>query len=99
TSADAVAVPPLPLLSVLLLVFGSVSFAVTPAALSNAPAAAIVADTLIVFLLATPTANEAELHGRALQAPPTVPRARCAGVSLTCTFVAVDGPLLMPTIV
>jgi len=38
TSAEAAAVPPLPVLSVLLPLFGSGSFAATVAVLSNAPA-------------------------------------------------------------
>src|SRR5258706_14256333 len=47
---DAVAVPPLPVLSALLPLFGSGSVADTVAVLSNAPAALIVAVTLMVTL-------------------------------------------------
>src|SRR5216684_540587 len=93
TSADRVAVPPLPVLSVLLPLFGSNSVAETVDVLSNAPAALIVAVTLMVTL--APLARLAVVHGSAEQPPPlTLVMVRFVGVSVTCTFVAVDGPAL-----
>src|SRR5687768_5887103 len=91
TSADGAALPPLPLLSVLFEVFGSNSSAFALALLSNAPAASIVAVTVIDAL--APEAIEAMVHGNAAQpAPLTLVMVRFDGVSVTCTFVAVDGP-------
>src|SRR5204863_4107728 len=93
TSADAAAVPPLPLLSELLFVFGSVSVAETVVLLSNAPAALIVAVTV-----STTFAPELMLGivqgGNGVEQPPplTVVIVRFVGVSVTCTLVAVDGP-------
>src|SRR5882672_294419 len=81
TSADAAAVPPLPVLSVLLPVFGSNSVALAVAMLSKAPAAVIVAVTLIVAL--APEARLAMVHGRAAQPPPeTFVIDRLVGVSV-----------------
>src|SRR6476619_5835959 len=88
TSADAAALPPLPVLSVLLPGTGSDSFAATVAVLSNAPAALIVAVTVIVAF--APTPRLAMVHGSAAQPPPlTLVMVRFVGVSVTCTFVAV----------
>src|SRR5947207_620409 len=94
TSAEAAAVPPLPVLSVLLPGTGSVSSPVAVALLSNAPGALIVAVTVIVAL--APLIIEAMVHGRAAQPPPvTLVMVRFDGVSVICTFVAVDGPLFV----
>src|SRR5258708_581349 len=68
TSADAAAVPPLPVLSVLLEGTGSGSFAVAVALLSNAPTALIVAVTVMVAF--APTPRLPSVHGRAEQPPP-----------------------------
>src|SRR5438270_7940173 len=93
TSAEAAAVPPLPVLSVLLLLFASDSVAETVALLSNAPAAVIVAVTVMVAF--APTARLAIVHGSVAQPPPvTFVMVRFVGVSVICTFVALDGPAL-----
>src|ERR1043165_9685880 len=81
SSEAAAAVPPLPVLSVLFARFGSVCAAVAVALLSKAPAAVIVALTLIVTF--APLASEAIVHGSAVQAPETVPIVRFVGVSVT----------------
>ena len=60
TFAEAVAVPPLPVLSVLFAVFVSTSAGVAVAVLSKAPAAMIVAATLIVVF--APDASDAIVH-------------------------------------
>ena len=76
TSASADAVPPLSTLSVLFEGFGSVSAAFALALLSNAPAALIVAVTLIKVL--APAASEAMVQGSAAHPEPDssrVPRA------------------------
>src|SRR6185369_15578465 len=92
-SAEAIAVPLLPVLSVLFVRFGSGWVAVTVAELSKAPAALIVAVTVIVAF--APLASEAMVQGSATQPPPlTLVMVRFVGVSVTCTFVAVDGPPL-----
>jgi hypothetical protein len=89
-----VAVPPLPVLSVLLARFGSVSAGRAVALLSNAPAATIVAVTLMVT--PGPTGRLGMVHGSATQPPPLTPvMVRFDGVSVTCTFVAVEGPRLV----
>src|SRR3954452_15957558 len=91
TSADDVAVPPLPVLSVLLPGTGSDSIPLALAVLSNAPAALIVAVTVIVAF--APAASVAIVHGSAAQPPPlTFVIVRFVGVSVTWMFVAVDGP-------
>src|SRR5437868_1389393 len=95
TSTEAVAVPPLPVLSVLLPVFGSNSAGVAVAVLSKAPAAVIVALTLIVVF--APEASEAIVHGRAAQAPETVPRVMFVGVSVTWIDAARRAPALATT--
>src|ERR1044071_6741282 len=95
TTSTARVEPPLLVLSVLLAVFGSNSAGVAVALLSKEPTALIVAVTVMLFWLATPTAIDAIVHGRALQSPLTLVRVRFAGVSVTWTFVAVDGPLLV----
>src|SRR6266540_564815 len=93
TSTEAAAVPPLPALPVLLFVFESNSAGVAVAVLSKAPAALIVAVTLIVTF--APLASEAIVHGSAAQPPPlTFVIDRFVGVSVTWMFVAVDGPAL-----
>src|SRR5258708_28459463 len=68
TSAEAAAVPPLPVLSVLFVRFGSDSTAVAVAELSNAPEAVMVAVTLMVVL--APEAMLAIVHGSAEQPLP-----------------------------
>src|SRR5258706_5559517 len=91
TSAEATAVPPLPVLSVLFERLGSVSAGVAVALLSKAPAALIVAVTLMVVL--APEASEAIVHGKAAQPLPlTFVMLRFVWVSVTWMFVAVDGP-------
>src|SRR5258706_15914161 len=65
TSTDVPAVPPLPVLSVLSARFGSSSAGVAVAELSNAPAALIVAVTLMVVF--APEASEGIVHGSAAQ--------------------------------
>src|SRR5438105_7483721 len=93
TSADAAAVPRLPMVSVLLVCFGSGSLAETFAVLSKEPAAVIVAVTVMVTF--APTPRLAMVHGSAAQPPPlTLGMLRFDGVSVTCTFVAIDGPAL-----
>src|SRR4051794_12641751 len=90
------AVPPFPVLSVLFETFGSDGLADTVATLSNAPAALMVAVTLIVTF--APEAIDAIAHGRAAQPPPlTFVIVRLVGVSVTCTLVAVDGPAFATT--
>src|SRR5436309_14317563 len=90
-SAEATAVPPLPLLSVLLERLGSVSAGVAVALLSNAPAALIVAVTLMVVF--APEASEGIVHGKAAQPLPlTLLMLRFVGVSVTWMLVAVEGP-------
>src|ERR1041385_9194254 len=80
TSAEVVAVPPLPALSVLLFVFGSNSVAETVAVLSNEPAALMVAVTLMVTF--APEARLAMVQGRGAQPPPlTLVMVRFVGVS------------------
>src|SRR5689334_15053015 len=96
TSADGLAVPPLPVESVLFAVFGSDSTAVAVALLSKAPAALIVAVTLIVVF--APEASEAIVQGSAAQPLPlTFVMVRLVGVSVTWMFVAVEGPPLATT--
>src|SRR5258708_651749 len=96
TSAEAAAVPPLPVLSVLLARFGSDSAAVAVAVLSNAPAALIVAVTLIVVL--APEARLAMAQGKAAQPPPvTFVMVMFVGESVTWMLVAVEGPALATT--
>src|SRR5258706_177539 len=81
TSADGAALPPLPVLSVLLPGFGSDSVAVSVAVLSKAPAAMIVAVTVIVAL--DPEVRLASVHGSAEQPPPvTFVMLRFDGVSV-----------------
>src|SRR5260221_13826220 len=92
-STDFPAVPPFPVLSVLSARFGSSSAGVAVAELSNAPAALIVAVTLMVVL--APEASEGIVHGSAAQPLPlTVGMVRFVGVSVTWMLVAVDGPPL-----
>src|SRR5438128_1298821 len=89
TSAEVLAVPPLPLLSVLLPVFGSVSVAETLALLSKAPVAVTVMVTFAPLLI------DGIVHGSAAQPPPVSSVIyRFVGVSVTWTFVAVEGPAL-----
>src|SRR3954452_9667695 len=93
TSAEGAAVPPLPVLSVLSPRFGSFSAGVAVAVLSNAPAAAIVAGTLMVGF--APEARLGMAHGRAAHPLPlTLVMVRLLGVSVTWMLVAVDGPAL-----
>src|SRR6266446_9517045 len=93
TSAEAMAVPPLPVLSVLFARLGSDSAGVAVAVLSKAPAAVIVAVTLIVVF--APEARLAIVQGKAAQPPPeTFVMLRFVGVSTTWMLVAVDGPAL-----
>src|SRR2546423_857436 len=96
TPAAAPATPPLPLLSELFAVFGSNSSAVAVAALSNAPAALIVAVTLMVVL--APEARLAMVQGSAAQPEPlTLVMVRLVGVSVSWMLVAVDGPAFATT--
>src|SRR5438128_528044 len=92
TSAEVPASPPLPVLSVLLPGFGSDSVAETVAVLSKAPTALMVAVTLMVAL--APEARLEMVQGSATQAPLPLVMVRFDGVSVTLTFVAVDGPAL-----
>src|SRR5436190_24219950 len=93
TSAEAPVTPLLPLLSVLLPGFGSGCVAETVAVLSKAPGAVIVAVTVMVAF--PPAAMLGMVQGSAAQPPPvTFVMLRFVGVSVTCTFVAVDGPAL-----
>src|ERR1041385_7123730 len=87
--------PPLPVLSVLFAGFGSVCAAVAVALLSNAPAATIVAGTLIVAF--APLASGAVGQGGAVQAPLTLVIVRFVGVSVTWIDVAGDGPAFATT--
>src|SRR5438876_1204987 len=88
--------PPLPVLSVLLAVFGSNSSAVAEAVLSNAPAALMVAVTLLVVF--EPEASVAMVQGRAARPLPlTLVMVKFVGVSVTWMLVAVDGPALATT--
>src|SRR5207248_82998 len=86
TSAEAAAVPPLPVLSVLLPLFGSGSFALAVALLSKAPTAVIVAMTVMVVF--APDARLEIVHGSDPQAPLTLVMVRLDGVSETWMFVA-----------
>src|SRR5437762_1703355 len=89
-------VPPLAVLSMLFALFGSNSFAVTVALLSNAPAAVIVAVTLMVVF--APLTRLAIVQGSAAQPLPlTLVMVRFVGVSVTWMFVAVDGPAFATT--
>src|SRR5258708_6901594 len=89
TSAEAAAVPPLPVLSVLFAGFGSDSAAVAAAVLSKAPAALLVALPLI--LVVAPQAQVAVAQGRAAQPPPvTFVMVMFVGESVTWMLVAVD---------
>src|SRR5258708_32361344 len=82
TSAEAAAVPPLPVLAELFARGGSDSTAVAVALLSKAPAALIVAVTVIVTV--APEASVAMVQGKAAQPPPvTFVIVRLAGVSVT----------------
>src|SRR5438034_98160 len=93
TSAEAAAMPLLPEVRVLVETFGSGSVAETVAVLSKAPAALIVAVTVIVAF--APEARLGIVQGNAAQPPPlTFVMVRFVGASVTCTFVAVDGPAL-----
>src|SRR5215217_2417380 len=93
TSANGSALPPLPVLSVLLPGTGSASVAVTVTELLNGPGVLIVAVTVMVSF--APDARLAMVHGSAEQfVLLTVWMVRFDGVSATCTFVAVDGPAL-----
>src|SRR3954453_6286439 len=94
TSAEGVAEPPLPVLSVLLPGSGSVSAPVAVALLSNAPAALIVAVTVMTVF--APLASEAMVHGNGTEEPRpvTLLMVRFDGVSVTLMLVAVDGPAL-----
>src|SRR5258706_440483 len=72
---------------------GSLSVAATVALLLNAPGALIEAVTVMVAF--APEARLAMVQGRAAHPPPvTLVMVRFDGVSVTCTFVAVDGPAL-----
>src|SRR5947209_6871468 len=93
TSADDVALPPLPVLSVLLPGTGSDSVPLALAVLSNAAAAVIVAVTVIVVF--APAASVAMVHGSARQPPVTLVMVMFDGVSVTWMFVAGDGPALL----
>ena len=86
-----------PSLPVLLVVSGSASVGVAVALLLNAPSAVIVPVTVIVALAFG--AIEAIVHGIAVQAPVNTRPDRFVGVSLTATFVAVDGPAFATVIV
>ena len=82
TSTEAEAVPPFPVLSVLFARFGSDWAGVAVAVLSNAPAAMIVAVTLMVTF--APDASVAMVQGKAAQPPPvTFVMVMLAGVSVT----------------
>src|ERR1043165_9371188 len=90
TSAEAAAVRLFPVVSVLFAVFWSFSAGVAVALLSNAPAAVIVAVTVIDVL--APLARLAIVQGNPAHAPLTPVIVRFVGVSVTWMFVAVEGP-------
>src|SRR5258708_3386791 len=93
TSAEGAAVPPLPVLSVLFARFGSDSAGVAVALLSKAPAAVIMPVTLMVTF--APEARLPRVHGKAAQPRPvTFVMVMFVGVSVTCMFVAAEGPEL-----
>src|SRR5260221_293448 len=95
-SAEVASVPPLPMLSVLFARFGSDSAGVAVALLSKAPAAVIMAVTVMVTF--APEARLPRVHGKAAQPPPvTFVMVRFVGVSVTWMLVAVDGPALATT--
>lgn len=79
--------------SVLLAGVGSGSSGVAVAEFSKAPAPLIVAVT--VMLTVTPELMLAMTQGKLAQAPDTFVMVRFVGVSVTSTPVAVDGPLLV----
>src|SRR5436190_508601 len=82
TPVGALVVPPLPLLSLLLARFGSDWTAVAVAPLSKAPAALMVAVTVMVAF--APEARLAMVHGSAEQPEPlTLVMVRFVGVSAT----------------
>ena len=81
TSAETPVTPPLPVLSVLLPLFGSDCVADAVALLSKEPAAVMVAVTLMVTF--DPEARLAIVHGSVVQAPVTVVMVRFVGVSVT----------------
>src|SRR5204862_6336445 len=90
-TSGASVVPPLSVLSVLSPGFGSASGSAAVAMLSNAPAALIVAVTLMTVF--APEARLAMMQGENdVQAPLTFMIVRFVGVSVTVMFVAVDGP-------
>src|ERR1044071_6068657 len=89
---SASTVPPLPVSSVLSVVSGSGSSPFAVATLSKSPPAGTVAVTLMVVSVFE--AMLAIVHGSATQAPVTLVMERFVGVSVTSTFVAVDGPAL-----
>src|ERR1051326_6060494 len=97
-SADATAVPPLPVLSVLFAGTGSGSAAGAWALVSKARGVLIGAVTgMVVFALA---ASEAIVHGSAEQPLPlTLVMVRFVGESVTWIDVAVAGPALATTMV
>jgi hypothetical protein len=92
TSAWVVASPALPLSSVLFWRFGSCSAAPTVTALSNTPAALIVAVTAM-FSNPPPPLRKGIVQGNDEQdVLVTFVIVRFAGVSVTWMFVAFDGP-------
>src|SRR5438309_2251873 len=82
--------------SVVLGLSGSGWVAETVELLSNEPAALMVAVTVMAAL--APTPRVAMVHGSATHPPPlTLVMVRFVGVSVTWTFVAVDGPAFATT--
>src|SRR5438270_256211 len=96
TSVDGAAVSALWVLSVLLPLFGSGSFAVTVALLSNVSAAVMVAVTVMVVF--APTPRLAIVHGKIGRASwRERVMVRLVVVAVTWTLGAVDGPGLATT--
>src|SRR4051812_5554423 len=95
TSAEAAAVPPLPVLSVLSPGFGSCELDVAVALLSKGPAALMVAVTVTTSVRVPERVGGRGVEGKAVQPEPlTLVMVRFVGVSLMETPRAASGPTL-----